>query len=63
MTKNRQKNKKWVTFSYLGNQICAITKLLKSTNVKVAFGTMNTFRNIPKEKPQPLNIEHIGIYI
>jgi hypothetical protein len=40
--KDTEKDKKWVTFTYIRNYICKITKLFKDTKLMMAFKTTTT---------------------
>jgi hypothetical protein len=43
---NNQDNiKKWATFTYIGRETRNITKIFKTTNLKIAFKTTNTIQN------------------
>jgi hypothetical protein len=49
---NTKKERKWVTFTYTGNCICKITKLLKDGNLKIAFKTTSTIGKLLNEKQE-----------
>jgi hypothetical protein len=51
-TVNIQRDKKWVSFTYIGKETRHIMKLFKNTEVKTAFRTNNTIKRILKPKPQ-----------
>jgi hypothetical protein len=51
-TVDTQRDKKWVSFTYIGKETRHITKLFKNTEVKTAFRTNNTIKRILKPKPQ-----------
>jgi hypothetical protein len=38
-------NNKWATFMYIGRETRRITKIFKTTNLKIAFKTTNTIQN------------------
>jgi hypothetical protein len=43
---NNQDNiKKWATFTYIGGETRNITRIFKTTNLKIAFKTANTIQN------------------
>jgi hypothetical protein len=48
---NSQNNNKWVKFTYTGKETRYITKLFKGTDVKIAFRTNNSIKNVLKPKP------------
>jgi hypothetical protein len=56
-------NRKWATFTYIGKETRAITKLFKNTNLHIAYKTTNTLqkhlqlKNIDSDKHN-----HSGIY-
>jgi hypothetical protein len=54
---------KWVSFTFSGNYVRTITKLLKNTNIKIAFKTSNTIGNILKERIIANKYEKTDIYI
>jgi hypothetical protein len=64
--KNHKNNddvqQKWVSFTSTGNYIRTITKLLKNTNIKIAFKTNNTIGNILKDRIINSTYEQTGIY-
>jgi hypothetical protein len=45
-----RKEQKWVTYTYNGNYILKITKLLKNTNINIAFKTSHTIGKLINEK-------------
>ena len=45
---NMNKNKRWVTFTYISPQIRKVTSIFRNTNVKIAFGCRNTIANLNK---------------
>jgi hypothetical protein len=51
-----QQKKKWATFTYIGKETRAITKLFNNTHIKIAYKTNNTIQHHLKEK------QHIDIY-
>jgi hypothetical protein len=53
---------KWVSLMFSGSYIWTITKLLKYTNIKIAFKTNNTIGNILKERITTNKFEQTGIY-
>jgi hypothetical protein len=53
---------KWVSFTFSGNYVWTITKLLKNTNIKISFKTNNTIGNILKERITTNKYEQTGIY-
>jgi hypothetical protein len=53
---------KWVSFTYSGSYIQAITRLLKNTKTKIAFKTTNTLGNILRETLATSKYEQIRIY-
>jgi hypothetical protein len=61
-TEESKDNKRWVMFTYTGNYIRTITKLLKHTKVQIAFKTGNTTGNLLKETCNINTFEQAGIY-
>jgi hypothetical protein len=59
---NDDVQQKWVPFTFTGNYIRTITKLLKNTNIKIAFKTNNTIGNILKDRITNSTYEQTGIY-
>jgi hypothetical protein len=59
--KNTEEDKKWVTFTYTGNYIRRITKLLKDTNLKVAFKTITAIGNLLSDTHTTNTYEQSGI--
>ena len=61
---NMNKNKRWVTFTYISPQIRKVTNIFRNTNVKIAFRCRNTIGNLIKSSKdhniQPHN--KCGIY-
>jgi len=58
------KNKKFVTFTFISPHICKITNLFRNTNVKIAFRCRNTIGNLikpPKDHDIPPHNQW-GIY-
>jgi hypothetical protein len=53
---------KWVSFTFSGNYVRTITKLLKNTNIKIAFKTNNTIGNILNARITTNKYEQTGIY-
>jgi hypothetical protein len=56
------KKQKWISFTFTGNYVRTITKLLKNTNIKVAFKTNKTIGNILKDRTTNNTYEQAGIY-
>jgi hypothetical protein len=46
---NEVEKQVWVTFTYSGNYIRAVTELFKHTNIKIAYKTTNILGNLLKE--------------
>jgi len=42
------KNKRWVTFTYISPQIRKVTNIFRNTNVKIEFRCRNTIANLIK---------------
>jgi len=42
------KNKRWVTFTYISPQMRKVTNIFRNTNVKIAFRCRNTIANLIK---------------
>jgi hypothetical protein len=59
---NKDEKQIWVTFTYPGNYIRAITNLFKHTNIKIAYKTTNTLGNLLKETRNINKYEKAGIY-
>jgi hypothetical protein len=55
-------NKKWVSFTYIGNYISKITKLFKNTNLKIAFRTNNAVEKLLGDNHTVNKYEKSGIY-
>jgi hypothetical protein len=54
---------RWATFTYSDNDTRTITKLLKNTNVKVAYRTINTIKNHLKQRlPETDRYNLSGVY-
>jgi len=45
---NMNKNKRWVTFTYISPQIRKVTNIFRNTNVKIPFRCQNTVANLIK---------------
>jgi len=45
---NINKNKRWITFTYISPQIRKVTNIFRNTNVKIAFRCRNTIANLNK---------------
>jgi len=60
---NEQKQK-WAKFTYIGKETRFITKLFKSTNVKIAFTTNNTIekRLVVKQETHQSKYDRSGVY-
>jgi hypothetical protein len=58
--------KNWATFTYIGRKTRSITKIFKTTNLKIAFKTTNTIQNHlcnlkePNHRKDPY--QYSGIY-
>jgi hypothetical protein len=51
-------NRKWATFTYIGKETRAITKLFKNTNLHIAYKTKKHFTKTPSaEKHRPRQIQ------
>jgi hypothetical protein len=57
-----EKGQKWITFTYTGNYILKITKLLKDTNLKIALKTTSTLGKLLNEKQEMNSCKQCGIY-
>jgi hypothetical protein len=53
---------KWAIFIYYGRETKEITKLFKEANIKIAFRTKNTIRNLVMPHPQQEEYEQSGIH-
>jgi hypothetical protein len=54
---------KWATFTYYSSSVRTITKLFRNTNVKVAYRTTNTIKNLLKPKITIKDIyDQSGVY-
>jgi hypothetical protein len=53
---------KWVTFTYVANYICKITKLFKNTNLKPVFKTTTTVGKLLGDTCTTNTYKHSGIY-
>jgi hypothetical protein len=54
---------KWITFTYIGKETNFMTKLLRKTNLKIAFRTNNTIQSLLKHKQQVPDIyTQYGVY-
>jgi hypothetical protein len=52
---NKNDNKKWSTFTYVGCKTKTFTKLFKDTNINIAYKTQNTIEHISRPKPSTTN--------
>jgi hypothetical protein len=52
----------WVAFTYTGNYIWKITKLLKDTNINIAFKVTSPIHKLLNEKLETNSYEQSGIY-
>jgi hypothetical protein len=59
---NSEPKQKWVSFTFSGNYVRTITKLLKNKNIKIGFKTNNRIGNILKERIITNKYEKTGIY-
>jgi len=50
-TPKKKKGTKWATFTYTTSHIRKITNLFKNTDIKIAFKTNNTLRQLTKPNP------------
>jgi hypothetical protein len=57
-----QEKKKWTTFTYVGKETRAITKLFKNTHINIAYRTNNTIQRHLKEKQHTDIYNKSGIY-
>jgi hypothetical protein len=57
---NSQIEKKWVTFTYTGKETMYITKLFKTTIVKIAYRTRNTIKRHLQQKLQEHETNIVG---
>jgi hypothetical protein len=54
---------KWATFTYIGKETRAITKLFKNTNIHIAYKTKNTLqKHLQVKNIEPDKYNHSGIY-
>jgi hypothetical protein len=60
--KNIKEDKKWITFTYIGNYICKITKLFKDTILKVAFKATTTVGKLLGDNRTTNTYEQSSIY-
>jgi len=51
----REKPKKWITFTFYSPAIRRITNLFKDTNIKIAFRTKNTIQQLYTRKSNQTN--------
>jgi hypothetical protein len=59
---NNEMKQKWVSFTFSGSYVRTITKLLKNTNIKIAFKTSHTIGKIHNERITTNKYEQTGIY-
>jgi hypothetical protein len=59
-----KESRKWATFTYVGKEVRAITKLFKDTEVHIAYKTKNTTQHHLqlKNEKDPDKYNHSGIY-
>jgi hypothetical protein len=62
-TKNGTEKACWARFTYFGKETRAIIKVLKNTNIKVAYANRNTIGKLlsKKHNPHKDKYEHSGI--
>jgi hypothetical protein len=54
---------KWVTFTYKGEETLYITNAFKHTDLKIAFRTNNTIKNLLRHRnPMPDKFSSSGVY-
>jgi hypothetical protein len=62
----KDNNKKWATFTYIDRETKRITKIFKTTNLKIAFKTTNTIQNhlcnLKEPNPRKDPYQKSGIY-
>jgi len=51
LTDKEQTKNKWIPFTYFGPGVRKITNIFKSTNIKIAFRTMNTIQQQLARQP------------
>ena len=58
------RTKKWTTFTYYSPKIRAVTNVLKNTNLRIAFKTTPTLRQLTRQRQQAPTPDHdrSGIY-
>ena len=60
----QNENKKWTTFTYYSPKIRAVTNIFKNTNLRIAFKTTSTLRQLTRQRQQTPTPDHdrSGIY-